>query len=165
MYVLVAFVGGMLIIFGAKNVAIDREYMGVAIAIANVVPFLGITRQFTNNVSQVSQQTNAIVMAMAGAKRIFELLDQTPEVDEGYVKLVNAKIEDGEIVECGVAGVQLHAVLGNIGVAQAGAYIQEEGERVDRRIGCGVEHVDLVAVAHTDTCAAHALACASLHTA
>ena len=100
MYVFVAFIGGVLIILGVKNVAISAEYMGVAITIANVVPFLGITRQFTNNVSQVSQQTNAIVMAMAGAKRIFELLDQTPEIDEGYVTLVNAREENGEIVEC-----------------------------------------------------------------
>ena len=100
MYVCVAFIGGLLIILGAKNVALTPEYMGVAITIANVVPFLGITRQFTNNVSQVSQQTNAIVMAMAGARRIFELLDEKPEVDEGYVKLVNAKIVDGEITEC-----------------------------------------------------------------
>ncbi|MBQ8849134.1 MAG: ABC transporter ATP-binding protein [Clostridia bacterium] len=100
MYVLVAFVGGILIMLGVSNVALSPEYMGVPIAIANVVPFLGITRQFTNNVSQVSQQANSIVMAMAGAKRIFELLDETPEVDEGYVKLVNAREENGEIVEC-----------------------------------------------------------------
>ena len=100
MYVLVAFIGGVLIILGIDNVALDREYMGVAITIANVVPFLGITRQFTNNVSQVSQQTNAIVMAMAGAKRIFELLDEAPELDEGYVTLVNAKLDNGEITEC-----------------------------------------------------------------
>ena len=100
MYVCVAFIGGLLVIMGATNVAIDPEYLGVAITIANVVPFLGITRQFTNNVSQVSQQTNAIVMAMAGAKRIFELYDEEPELDEGYVTLVNAKAVDGEIVEC-----------------------------------------------------------------
>ena len=100
MYVLVAFVGGMLIVLGVKNVAISGEYMGELMDIAFVVPFLGITRQFTNNVSQVSQQANAIVMAMAGAKRIFELLDETPEVDEGYVTLVNAREENGEIVEC-----------------------------------------------------------------
>jgi ATP-binding cassette subfamily B protein len=67
---------------------------------AVVLPFLGMARQFTNNVSQVSQQMNSIVMAMAGAKRIFELLDEEPEVDDGYVTLVNAKEIDGEIVEC-----------------------------------------------------------------
>ncbi len=100
MYVLVAFVGGLLIILNVTNIAIDSANMGVAIAIANIVPFLGITRQFTNNVSQVSQQTNSIVMAMAGARRIFELLDEEPEVDEGYVTLVNAREENGEIVEC-----------------------------------------------------------------
>jgi len=99
-YVLIAFIGGILVMLGVANVALTPEYMGVPIAIANVVPFLGITRQFTNNLSQVSQQTNAIVMAMAGAARIFELLDESPEVDEGYVTLVNAKEEDGEIKEC-----------------------------------------------------------------
>ena len=59
-----------------------------------------MTKQFSGNVSQVSQQVNSVVMAMAGASRIFELIDQEPEVDEGYVTLVNAKEVDGQIVEC-----------------------------------------------------------------
>ena len=97
LYVLVAFVGGLLIISGSvTNVSISGQAMGIAV----VVPFLNMTRQFTNNVSQVSQQMNAIVMAMAGAKRVFELLDEEPEKDEGYVMLVNAREENGEIVEC-----------------------------------------------------------------
>ena len=96
LYVLVAFVGGILIISGAENVSISGQLMGIAV----VVPFLNMTRQFTNNVSQLSQQMNAIVMAMAGANRIFELLDEEPEKDDGYVTLVNAKEVDGEIVEC-----------------------------------------------------------------
>ncbi len=96
LYVLVAFVGGLLIINEVPNVSLSGKAMGIAV----VVPFLNMTRQFTNNVSQMSQQMNAIVMAMAGAGRIFELLDQEAEVDDGYVTLVNAREENGEIVEC-----------------------------------------------------------------
>ena len=97
LYVLVAFVGGMLIISGnVTNISLSGQAMGIAV----VVPFLNMTRQFTNNVSQLSQQINSIVMAMAGAKRIFELLDEQPERDDGYVTLVNAKEIDGKIVEC-----------------------------------------------------------------
>ncbi len=59
-----------------------------------------MSRQFTFNISQVSTQLNAVVMATAGADRIFKLLDQTSELDEGYVTLVNAKEEDGKLVEC-----------------------------------------------------------------
>ena len=99
-YVLVVFIGGALVFFNVNNVSISPENHNVIIGVAHVVPFLGITKQFTNNVSQSSQQANAIVMAMAGAKRIFELLDAEPETDEGYVTLVNAKIEDGVITEC-----------------------------------------------------------------
>ena len=97
LYVMVAFVGGLLIVSGSvNNISISGQAMGIAV----VVPFLNMTRQFTNNVSQVSQQMNAIVMAMAGAKRVFELLDEEPEVDNGYVMLVNAREENGEIIEC-----------------------------------------------------------------
>ncbi len=96
MYVLVAFVGGLLIINNVPNLSLSGKVMGIAV----VVPFLNMTRQFTNNVSQMSQQMNAIVMAMAGANRIFELLDEEAETDEGYVTLVNAKEVDGELVEC-----------------------------------------------------------------
>jgi len=96
LYVLIAFVGGVLVMMKAPNISITGQAMTFAV----VLPFLGMARQFTNNVSQVSQQMNSIVMAMAGAKRIFELLDEEPEVDDGYVTLVNAKEVDGEIVEC-----------------------------------------------------------------
>jgi len=96
LYVLIAFVGGVLVMMKAPNVSLTGQAMTFAV----VLPFLGMARQFTNNVSQVSQQMNSIVMAMAGAKRIFELLDEEPEVDDGYVTLVNAKEVDGEIVEC-----------------------------------------------------------------
>ena len=96
LYVLIAFVGGVLVMMQAPNISITGQAMTFAV----VLPFLGMARQFTNNVSQVSQQMNSIVMAMAGAKRIFELLDEEPEVDDGYVTLVNATEVDGEIVEC-----------------------------------------------------------------
>ncbi len=96
MYVLLAFVGGILIINKVPNISLSGQAMGIAV----VVPFLNMARQFTNNVSQVSQQMNSVVMAMAGAHRIFELMDEEPEVDDGYVTLVNAKEVDGELVEC-----------------------------------------------------------------
>ena len=97
LYVLVTFVGGMFIISNiVPNVSISGQVFGLAV----VVPFINMTRQFTQNVSQVSQQLNAIVMAMAGADRIFELIDEKPEVDDGYVTLVNAKEVNGELVEC-----------------------------------------------------------------
>ena len=96
LYVLIAFVGGVLVMTKAPNISITGQAMTFAV----VLPFLGMARQFTNNVSQLSMQVNSIVMATAGAKRIFELLDEEPEVDDGYVTLVNAKEVDGEIVEC-----------------------------------------------------------------
>ena len=97
LYVLVIFIGGTLIVTGAvQNVSLSGQAMGIAV----VLPFLNMTRQFTNNVSQASQQMNAIVMAAAGASRVFELLDEEGEKDEGYVTLVNAKEVDGKIVEC-----------------------------------------------------------------
>ena len=96
LYVLIALVGGMLIIFGAPNLS----FSGQAISIAVVVPFLNMTRQFTMSISQVSQQINSVVMAMAGTERMFELMDERAEVDDGYVTLVNAKEdENGNITE------------------------------------------------------------------
>lgn len=97
LYVLLAFVGGVLIALNVPNVSLSGN---AVIGIAVVLPFLNASKQFTNNVSQVSQQMNSIVMAMAGAKRVFELLDEEPELDKGYVTLVNAKEENGQIVEC-----------------------------------------------------------------
>lgn len=96
LYVLIAFVGGLLILFGVPNLSLS----GQAISVAVVIPFLNMTRQFTMSISQVSQQINAVVMAMAGTERIFELMDESPEVDDGYVTLVNANVDsDGNITE------------------------------------------------------------------
>lgn len=96
LYVIVAFVGGTLLITEAKNISIS----GMAIGISIVVPFLNMTKQFTGNVSQVSNQLNSVIMGMAGASRIFDLIDEESEVDNGYVTLVNAKEVNGELVEC-----------------------------------------------------------------
>lgn len=96
LYVLIAFIGGVLIIANAPNLSLS----GQAISVAVVVPFLNMTRQFTMSISQVSQQINSVVMAMAGTERIFELMDEKPEADDGYVTLVNANIdENGNITE------------------------------------------------------------------
>ncbi len=96
LYVLVAILGGVLIIANVPNVS----FSGMPLAISILVPFLNMTRQFTGNVNQLSQQINSIVMAMAGAGRIFSLMDEEPEVDDGYVTLVNAKIDkNGNITE------------------------------------------------------------------
>lgn len=96
LYVLISFIGGVLIIANAPNLSLS----GQAISVAVVVPFLNMTRQFTMSISQVSQQINSVVMAMAGTERIFELMDEKPEADDGYVTLVNANIdENGNITE------------------------------------------------------------------
>lgn len=96
LYVVVALVGGVLLLTGVPNVSIS----GMAISISVVVPFLNMTKQFAGNVNQVSHQINAVVMGLAGAQRIFALIDEQAEEDHGYVTLVNAKEENGEIVEC-----------------------------------------------------------------
>jgi len=96
LYVVVALTGGLLMISKAPNLSISGLAMGISI----VVPFLNMTKQFAGNINQVSQQINAVVMGLAGAKRIFELIDEQPEEDHGYVTLVNAREEAGQIVEC-----------------------------------------------------------------
>ena len=96
LYVLVAIVGGAIILIGdIPNISLSGQVFGIAV----VVPFINMARQFTNNVSQFSQQINSIVMAVAGADRVFALMDKEAELDNGYVTLVNAKEVDGEIVE------------------------------------------------------------------
>ena len=96
LYVIIAIVGGIFLITGAPNLSIK----GAAFSISIVVPFLNMTKQFTGNINQVSHQINAVVMGLAGTKRIFDLMDEAHEVDDGYVKLVNAKYnENGNITE------------------------------------------------------------------
>lgn len=96
LYVIVATVGGLFLILNLKNISIS----GMAFEISIIVPFLNMTKQFTGNINQVSQQINAVVMGLAGASRIFELMDEKPETDNGYVTLVNVeKNADGSLKE------------------------------------------------------------------
>ena len=94
MYVVVALVGGALLLTDVSNISIS----GMAFSISIVVPFLNMTKQFAGAIGQVSNQVNMVIMGLAGAHRIFALLDEQPETDEGYVTLVNAKENaDGSI--------------------------------------------------------------------
>lgn len=97
LYVLVAIVGSLLVL----NKMNDFTISGITVLkMGVVISFLTISRQFSGAIGQVSQQINSVVMGIAGSKRIFELLDETPEVDDGYVTLVNAKYDlNGCIVE------------------------------------------------------------------
>ena len=98
-FVAVAIVGGALVLGGVHNLSITGVAASV-ITMGAIVSFLNMSRQFTLNIGQVSMQINAVVMAIAGAGRIFEFLDNEPEVDNGYVELVNAAIDaDGNITE------------------------------------------------------------------
>ena len=97
MYVVVALVGGALLLSGAPNISLS----GMAFSISIVVPFLNMTKQFAGSIGQVSNQINMVIMGLAGAHRIFSLLDEEPETDDGYVTLVNAKENaDGTLTEC-----------------------------------------------------------------
>ena len=97
MYVVVALVGGALLLTDVQNISIS----GMAFSISIVVPFLNMTKQFAGAIGQVSNQINMVIMGLAGAHRIFALLDEQPESDEGYVTLVNAKENaDGSLSEC-----------------------------------------------------------------
>ena len=95
-YVIVALAGGTLIAVGAPSLSVSGMVLGVDI----VVPFLNLTKRFAGSIGQVSQQINFVVMGLAGAERIFGLLDQESEHDEGYVTLVNAKPDGkGDVTE------------------------------------------------------------------
>ena len=96
LYVIVAIVGGALMVSGVPNFSVS----GLALGISIVVPFLNMTRQFVGTIGQVSHQINAVVMGLAGAERIFNLMDERPEPDDGYVTLVNACEADGVLTEC-----------------------------------------------------------------
>ena len=88
LYVLVAITGGIMLF---------NEVGGMTLGV--IVAFVNLSKSFTMPIAQLSQQINSIIMALAGAKRIFELIDEEPEFDEGYVKLVNAEINGTEITE------------------------------------------------------------------
>ena len=99
LYIIVAIIGSALLISGLPNLALGGSDYAV-FSVALVVPFLNMTKQFTGNVGQVSHQINSVVMGLAGASRVFEVLDEMPEQDEGYVTLVNVREVDGVLVEC-----------------------------------------------------------------
>ena len=95
LYVIVAIAAGIMISTNFQNVS----FSGMALNIAVAVPFLNMTRQFAAQIGQISGQINSVVMGIAGANRIFELLDEDVEKDEGYVTLVNSEMIDGQIQE------------------------------------------------------------------
>lgn len=87
-YVLIAIIGGLFAINGVSGLTVGM-----------IASFLQLSRSLNGPISQVSQQINFVIMALAGAERIFNLLDETPEIDHGYVTLVNAKWSQGQLVE------------------------------------------------------------------
>ena len=88
-YVLCAVIGALLALYG-----------GTGATVGTVIAFVGLNKNFTQPITQISQQMNSIVMAAAGAERVFELLDEKPEEDNGYVELVNARENpDGTVTE------------------------------------------------------------------
>ena len=92
-YAILAIVGGILCVLSTEEMPL--------LTLGSLMAFMTLSRNFNMPINQISQQMNAIVMALAGAERIFDLMDQEPEVDEGYVTLVNARIsEDGTVAEC-----------------------------------------------------------------
>jgi len=93
LYVIVAIIGGIMAINGVVNVAV---FAVNTLTLGAIASFLQLTRSFIGPIGQVSQQLNSVVMAMAGAQRIFSLLDENPEVDDGYVTLVNAKYDHND---------------------------------------------------------------------
>ncbi len=102
LYVVIAVTGGMLLLAKAPNLGVSSLIAGGVgvLTIDVIVPFLNMSKQFTGNVNQVSQQINSIAMAIAGAERIFSLIDEEPEADSGYVTLVNAEIDgQGKVTE------------------------------------------------------------------
>ena len=95
LYVIVGIAGGFFITTGIKNIGIG----GMGFSISLVVPFLGMTKMFCGQIGQISMQINAIVAGLAGCERIYRVMDEEPEADEGYVHLVNVREENGELIE------------------------------------------------------------------
>ena len=96
LYVLIAVAGGIFLVSNTWNLGIYSTVFTIDI----IVPFLNMAKQFTGNVNQASQQINSIVMGTAGGERVFALIDEQPETDNGYVTLVDANVAaDGTITE------------------------------------------------------------------
>ena len=100
-YVLIACVGGSLAVAGVPNIRLAAVGAVSVLSISVMIPFLELSRSITRPITQMSQQLNSIAMALAGAKRIFKMMDEKSELDAGYVTLVNAKYdENGNLGEC-----------------------------------------------------------------
>lgn len=98
LYVFIAIIGGAMGIAGVYNLSVGGESV---LTLGTIASFLILSRNFVNPIAQVSQQLNSVIMAMAGASRIFELLDQKPEDDRGTVTLINVcEDEEGNLTEC-----------------------------------------------------------------
>lgn len=95
MYVAVAIAGGAFIVLGTPNLS----FSGMALTISVAVPFLNMARQFSSQIGQISQQFNPIIMGMAGAERLYSVIDADMEADEGYVTLVNVHMMGGKLTE------------------------------------------------------------------
>ena len=103
LFVTVAFIGGVLVALNVPNVTITGvqpliNEQGFASMVAAIMAFLPISKQFTGQINQSSQQLNSIVMGLAGASRVFDLMDEQPETDDGYVTLVRAKIDENGVI-------------------------------------------------------------------
>ena len=95
-YVIVAILGGYIAVAGLPNLSLT----GIGtLSLGMIASFLTLSRNFTNPITQISNQFNSIVMALAGAERIFAFMDEQPETDDGYVTLVNAREVKGQLVE------------------------------------------------------------------
>ena len=95
LYVFVAIVGGALLAFHVPNISIS----GLGLSIAIVIPFLNMTKQFAGVIGQISSEVNAVVMGVAGADRVYQMIDEEVEEDEGKVCLVNCSHEGDRLVE------------------------------------------------------------------
>lgn len=95
-YVIIAILGGFMAIHGVTNLGLTGTG---TLTLGMIASFLTLSRSLTNPVSQISNQFNSIVTALAGASRIFAFMDEEPETDDGYVTLVNAKEENGVLTE------------------------------------------------------------------
>jgi len=103
LYVTIAFAGGAIVLNNVFSPSISSLFThSTLMDVSIVVTFLGMTRQFCQNVSQVSQQINSVVMALAGADRIFTMLDEQPETDDGYVTLTNASYRNDTVMESSI---------------------------------------------------------------
>ena len=108
LYVVVAIVGGLLIYFNVYNLSLS----GMAISISIVVPFLNMTNQFSGKINQVSMQLNSIIMGLAGVERVFALIDQEPEIDDGKIEIEKEEKKSVFVKENG----EKTEVLGNIDI-------------------------------------------------